>query len=196
MLRHLIELEKQLENVVGVERVDLLTELAELLGRGEPARAKQFADEARDLAAELNDKKRLARILVFFGNVKHRSNQYEPALKVLRQAESLLADVQDDILLSRCWFAIGNCLLSLGQISESLKFQLKAFNLAASDKQYLNQSRALCNIGNCYEALADYATALDYYLKSLSLETNDDESDKGSKFRWLENRTVVLSTLR
>ena len=191
----LTELEHQLSASEGLERIDLLTELAELSARSKPQRARQFADEARELATRQTDNRRSARLSLFFANLEHRSNEYQQALKLLLQTESLYLKTDDEIGLSQCYIAFGNCYLMLGQISQSLKYQLKALNIAVAAKDELNQSRALCNIGNCYEALSDYATMLDYDMKALNLEPDKSKLTPAEEHRWVENRTVILSNI-
>ena len=157
--RRAVELFQQADKRVEAART-LSTSIQPLILLGEYERARAAAEQAARIFAEYGEHVRLARLKINLGNIFHRQDKFEEALKHYRQAYSELAgkDVEGTVAALH---NIAVCLIALNEGDEALQAYREARQICQEKDLPLPMAQADYNIAYLFFLKGEYSRAID-----------------------------------
>jgi len=159
----------KLDGAQGIERSDLLYELAKYYNLKDNRLAAQYGEEANKIAKEFKDLPRQEFILLLLGKIYYKFPDYLLAIERLSEcaliAESL-SHVENEIEALRM---LGMTQNFAGDFSRALDSQYKALNLCRKTGFTKGESESLMQIGLSYLGNKENDMALEYLNKALQI---------------------------
>lgn len=196
-------LEKQLEQTVEPElRLPLLNMLSEQFRNTEIDKAKTYAEEARLLALELNDKNQLGESLLNLGRTEEMQFDFLNALKHLTEAEELLTANKNYDKLFLCISSIGKSHTQQGDYPAALQYFYKSIALTEEMGAPAKTVNALINTGIVHARIEEWQEAIVLYERALALSKANNYShgiafalvNMGASYMSLENAEKGLES--
>jgi len=161
----------KLENALAqagspAERLRLLNELSWNLISVQSQRARSMAEEARQLAIELENEAGLAYSLLVIGSVDLEYGTTDEALVYLKQAESIFESLEDGRGSSRTLDSIGWCHYIRGEYEKSLEIHKRNLALRESAGEPLEIADTLNSLSAVYGDIGMYAEAIEALLQA------------------------------
>jgi len=142
---------------------------------GEYDQAFQAAEKAREIFTRLNDRWRLARLEINVGNIYHRQDRFEEAIKYYESAQRGLLTHRDVEGMAAILSNMAMCLISLNDFSRSLDCYQKARELCRQNDMPLLVAQADYNIAYLHYFRGDYSRAIEMlYAARRACEANGD----------------------
>src|SRR5882757_211750 len=142
---------------------------------GEYDQAFQAAERAREIFTRLNDTWRLARLEINVGNIYHRQDRFEEAIKYYESAQRGLLTHRDVEGMAAILSNMAMCLISLNDFSRSLDCYQKARELCRQNDMPLLVAQADYNIAYLHYFRGDYSRAIEMlYAARRACEANGD----------------------
>ncbi len=177
------ELLKQRENASKKELVQIDNKLSKSYVYTDPQMAIKYAQQALQLAIQIDDKRGKAEAYSNLGMGYYFTNDYERLRDNYRKSLSeyrLLGDNQSISNLSSTYYR-------LSQSEKALKNYKRSLNLYIKEKNWDKIAETYSNMADVYKTIADYQLALSYYEKALKLvEESDTEEAKSEVIRLLD----------
>ena len=153
----------------------LSSSIQPLILLGEYDKAFQAADRAREIFTRLKDHWRLARLEINVGNIYHRQDRFEEALKCYESAQRGLSTHRDLEGMAAILSNMAMCLISLNDFSRSLDCYQKARELCRQNDMPLLVAQADYNIAYLHYFRGDYSHAIEMlYSARRACEANGD----------------------
>lgn len=154
-------------------RLGALLELSQLTFRSEPNTAIAYAEEARRLAANLNDQTSLAYALKNIGLAYYIKGDYFEVLEYWQQSLEIFEKIEDRLGVSNLTNNIGAVYFNQGDDPTALDYYLQSLRVSEQIGDSLRIATALTNLGAVYYNKQETADkALDYYLRALAISEN------------------------
>jgi len=167
--KRIIELEKLLDTVSGIEKVDMLIDLAEQYYQISPQKCIEYAENALSLSKKINHKKGEAKASKCIAIGYYYNSRYDDAEKYFQislKINETLGDKKE----------IANSLKNFGELSKASGNYEKALAYYSRSQQIMEQlsdkhgnAKSLYMIGFIYCRLSNYEKALEFHLKSLKI---------------------------
>ncbi len=169
-------LQKKLESAKGIERVDILTELGEVLYKREPDQARPCLQEALEIAAEEQYERGLGNSYNWLAEIAGQTGDQEEAVKLHTKAleARLAAGEEQAIAMSYRMLSMRNT--NLGNLEEALRYANLALELAAPDNYYL-LAKIHSALGNINYYFGDYETAIEHQFEVVTYYTQLGDLD-------------------
>lgn len=170
------------EKTTGIERADLLNELAEILLETKPDLSIKYASEALEIWETENDAKNAFYSLLFTSNAYSNKGDYEKALGVLIDADKKYGDDLNSKYAAQLNLHLGMAYKAMNLFEKALRHQLIALKKLSSLGKNDNQAGVKMlemniekSIGDLFNRFENYEKALTHYDKALdlSIETSD-----------------------
>lgn len=169
-------LQGEIENIIakldeahGIERSDLLYELAKYYNLKDSKLAVQYGEEANKIAEDLNDLTRKEKILLLLGKIYYKFPDYFLVIERLSECAVIaenLSHIENEIEALRM---LGMTQNLAGDFSRALDSQFKALNLCRKIGNSKGESESLMQIGLSYLGNKENDTALEYLNKALHI---------------------------
>ena len=184
-------LKKQLKNVSGTEKIDILNKLAGVYFDQSPVTALEYSKEAIQLAREIDYRQGEALALRSIGNVHFQLGDYAEAFPNYRESLKIEKEMNHVSEIAGLLSNIGMLHALTGATEKALKSNMEAMELLEKTGSKDNIKRIIFNnIGNCYFKLEYYNNALEFYKRSQTIcEEMDDQ--RGVAFS-LSNSALVF----
>ncbi|HEU4716714.1 MAG TPA: tetratricopeptide repeat protein [Bacteroidia bacterium] len=176
------------------ERIDALNALSYDLRLNEIAQSRKYAEEARLLSLELNDKPRLARSLLNLGNAEELSCEYAQALKHLGEAEQLFISLGNDELLFFCNSCTGKVHTMMGDYIRALDYFYRNVHLSEKSGDSRQLVHSLINTGIMHMRLEEYPQAIAIYERSMKI-SEETGNKSGLAFSYV-NLGIVYTSMK
>ncbi len=169
-----------LKNLLSVQtddtkKVALLNQIAAVLSREDSTKALYYADQAFQLATEIDDMDGLAKNYLTRGTIFYQHGDYDLANTYFRRSIELFQTNKDLINLSNAYVQLSNGLEKIGHLSEALTFIEKALQVGEELKNDRIIAQTSLAIGRIYNRLENYSKALEMFNlhKEIVQKTND-----------------------
>ena len=163
-------LEKKLNTLSGKEKVDLLNQLAVATGRTSNAKSSSYADQAFQLAREINYRYGEAVATRTIGFGFYQKNDLEKAEPKFKNALQIFLQLKDSFQLCETYNQIGLLYWKKNSFVQAYQ-QYRASLIISRAKHFKKQeAQALNYIGLIYWKWSEFSSALDYFFQALRIK--------------------------
>lgn len=161
------ELEKQLENLTGKEKISTLYDLASWTYTSFPKKCVDYCKQILNLTEPENEPKMRAKTLIYLSYALSVLGDWEKTLVHSKEALTIYENLGDKAGIGMALYTIGYFYKKIGYFNIALDYFLE------SQKVYeaLGKKKKLYfpyyNLGSLYSTLEDYRKALEYFRKAL-----------------------------
>ncbi|MFP4047286.1 MAG: tetratricopeptide repeat protein [Bacteroidales bacterium] len=159
-------LQKELEDVQGKTRIEILNELSKAYWNISLDSGLIYAQEAREQAEELNDKGSLSDALNRIGNVYYLMGDYEKALEKYHECLGLRKMLNDGERLKQIYNNLGVFYSSKGDYRMAKDYYTKAFEWSKKQKNDNEAGTYSLRLSSLYTVDNKYDTAIEYLLEA------------------------------
>ncbi|MEL6923519.1 MAG: tetratricopeptide repeat protein [Bacteroidota bacterium] len=158
------------DNPSDTSRLLTLLELSGTLFRSQPDEAIGYAQQAKELAEELNDIERLAYALKNIGLSYYIKGDYVEVLNYWQQSLTTFQSIRHQLGISNLMSNIGAVYFNQGDDPTALEYYLESLKAAEKLGNKLRIATALSNIGAVYvNKEATYDKAMEYYQRAMPI---------------------------
>jgi len=162
---------------VNEARADHLNSLAKYILYNDPNQSFIYANEALDLAKELNYEERLGDIYKTLGNIDLAQGDYSDALHNYLLGLEKFRQFGDSVNMANIYNNIGILYDRQENLEEAKKYYNRALDIYESQSDFRGQATIYINLGVSYDNIKEYDSATNYYGKSLVINKElKDES--------------------
>jgi len=169
-------------------KVNILNKLFLRFEFTDEVKAKEYLNEALELAQKANYKKGLANTYLYFGFLAEDKAAYPEALKNYFASLKTYEEINDQKGIADSYMTIAGVYKEQSNYPEALEnyfISLKIYEKIGNKKGIASSYN---NIGNVYSDQGNYAKALKYYFASLKIkEALDDKKGMGNSFNSIGN---------
>ena len=170
-------LQTQLEKATGLEKVDILYELAQDYLNASPQKAIEYSNQALKLSQEINHIEGEAQALKNIGVGHYYLSNFDKSLEFYFKSLKIMEDIDDKVGISDLLNNIGVVYWRLTNFEKALEIYSESLKIMKELENKEGVSRALNNIGLIYMTLGNYDKALEYYLKALKVTKEIDDKN-------------------
>lgn len=149
------------------ERCDLMNEISLYIINKDPDRASEFANKALALAQSAKYRNGEGFAKFNLGNVAFYQDEYEDALRLLKEAEAIFNETKSDKGLGYVECTRGEILTYEGLYSDALTSLFSGMKFFEQAKDNVGMARVDINIGLIHYYQKNYAEALKYFNQAL-----------------------------
>ncbi|MEM7549709.1 MAG: tetratricopeptide repeat protein [Bacteroidota bacterium] len=157
------------DNIVGSDRVEVLTELFKRYRNSDPQKAIEFNREALSISEKIGYNDGIAKAYNNFGVYYKNLGAYDLALENYLKGLKLAQQLEDQKRIAFALSNIGTIYTVKGENEKALESFQEALTIfeELDNNNYL--VRILNNIGNVYYDMSNYKEALNYYEQGLAV---------------------------
>ena len=155
------------EEISDTIRIDILGQLSEVLLGDNPNQAISYATEGSNIAKEINDKRRLAKMLKNIGLGYYYQADYVEVLGYWKNSLAVFEEINDSKGISNLLGNIGAVYYNTGDDPKALNYYLKALRIADQNNDPVRKATLLQNIGAVYLNTREYSLSKEYFEKAL-----------------------------
>lgn len=170
------QLQNEISTAAGPQKVAALNKLAGEYQKSDQKLAEQTANEAKDLATELNDNFGLGHSHYILGRIQHSLTNYNTAAKWYQKALGFFKYTESDFYTAACYNNLGAINETQGNFKMALEYYFKTIPIWEKLDDHLHLANTLNNLGIVYEKDHDYDRALEYHHKALHIWEKEPES--------------------
>jgi signal transduction histidine kinase len=163
----------------ALERYAVNRQLANQFYYTDPVEAARYANEALQIALELNDKEKRAESYQLTGSCKSRTGDYPAALKDLKLALEAYKKFNDEKTVAYINDDIAGVNASLKRYDEALKIYTELLSYYYNKKIMNKYCSILNNMGTLLLEKEEYANALQKFIKVTEIYPQTKLNDKG-----------------
>jgi signal transduction histidine kinase len=158
-------------------KVNLLLNISKSYISSDPAQAIVYANQAKELAAELGFPRGEAYALKNIGLAYYVQGKYGDVLQYWQQSLKIFVALQDQLGISNILNNIGSVYNNQGDDANALEYYLRSLKAAEKLGDKLRIASALSNIGLVYFNRKNNGKALEYYLEALLISRQIDDKE-------------------
>ncbi len=161
-----------LDDATGIEKIELLLELAKEAQAFKLQDAIEFGNNALKLAREINSKKHEVESMISISESCRRNGEYDKSKLLGNNALSLAEKLQDNLLISKALVNIAHILIAFNDFRTAFdtSSQLLKMNYNKNN-EFVGAAYWL--IGWIFREIGNYEKAIDYHLKALDFFKNE-----------------------
>jgi tetratricopeptide (TPR) repeat protein len=168
--QHIAMLEKQLNKVSGIQKVEVLLDLATLYHSRDPDKLTKYAYQAMRLSIELGYRQGENQSYVFLSWGCFKLGLYREALRYGEIALKNAEKKRDKRVTALCLNTLGCIYRDMGNLDKGLKNHLKALKIRREiGEKKLFIAESVLNIGDVYSSAGDLDKALAYTLEAAKI---------------------------
>jgi signal transduction histidine kinase len=165
------ELERKLESASGVERVQVLNDLARETQADSPEKSMEYATEALEWAERTSDSGGKARALNNLGIGHYYLADYPRAFEYYNESLAVAEAIGDDERIAAALNNIGILHYVWGDYARTLEYYSRTLEIQQKTGDRKGIAAAYNNLGNVYYATERYEESLNYMSESLPIYT-------------------------
>lgn len=182
-----------LPDTEGIEKVDLLLEIANAYGSNEMDKKTESIQAALTIAKEIEYELGIAKSLFTYGNAYHQQREYYKAMDYYLEAESVLRNLNEPHLLGLTYLNHGVAYDDMRNRDSAYMYHVKAVEQLEQTDDLEELSNAITKIGLEYWRWTEYTEALKYHQKALELRKQTGKANLVAKS--LNNMGVIYYRL-
>ncbi len=182
-------LEALLPSKEGLERVDILNELAFKYKYQSPDKGLDYANMAYTIALKENSKKDIARSLQSIGLNYLSMGEFQLTLENYQKSLKIYEELNDSSGICTSFNNISIVYNALSDYDMALKYSLKSLRISEKNPFSSLYIKTIGNIGNIYIKLNNYPEALKYIQEAIDL------SDKSGVTSVLAHHLIALGEI-
>jgi serine phosphatase RsbU (regulator of sigma subunit) len=159
----------QLKTTSGKEKVDVLELLTESYANSQPVKARNYAQQALDLARELDYEKGEANALKSIGSIYQLQSNYSQALEYFLNALRIYEKLKDEAGTANTLNNIGIVYQSQRKYDKARQYYERVLVIDQKTNDRKGQASTLNNLGDIYFQQNQHSQALAYYEQSLAI---------------------------
>jgi tetratricopeptide (TPR) repeat protein len=167
--KKIAELEQQLTNVSGKEKIDLLNRLAGITYTAAPKKCVEYCNQVSELTKQIHYPRGRAEALISLSYALSVLGDWKKPFEYSKEALAIYENQKNKIGISRALSVIGYFYLRIDYFNVALDYLLRSLKvyeeLGVKNELYL----PYVNLGSLYGSLEDYSKALEYYQKALDI---------------------------
>jgi len=183
------ELDKELRNATGDEKLKTLLELSQSNLSQSLEKSLEYGKRALELAEAQNNKKGKSKSLSVIGLSYYHLGDIEHSLKYFSESLKLFEELKDKAGIAQLTRNIGRAYRSFGNFDKALEFLFRSLDLTEEIDDKSGIANTLNGIGVLYGVLEENQKALEYY--NMSLNMYKSINDKFGMSKVLNNIGVV-----
>jgi tetratricopeptide (TPR) repeat protein/tRNA A-37 threonylcarbamoyl transferase component Bud32 len=185
------QLERQLQNTTGKERVAVLNKLAGMFYLRDPGRAVTYGKDALALANKIDDQKGKARSLIYMANAYRVLGKIDKPFEYARQALEISTQLEEKKTAVNALNTMGFLYNSINSYDEAQKHLIQALNICDLHRLPQKKTGILYQLGSMYNNINQQKKALECYREILRMT-----DDKNLKARVFTNIGLVYVNLK
>jgi len=170
-------LQTQLGKATGLEKVDILNELAQTYKKNLPEKTMEYGNKALELSKIIDYKKGEAQALNNIATAYYISSEYNKSIEIFLEALYIFEEIEDKKNIAQMLNNIGLTYNVLSKYEISLDYHLKSLKIREEIQDKEGIAASLNNIGNINWETMNHDSALEYYEKSLKIYEEIDNKD-------------------
>jgi len=159
----------QQQSVEGVDRVELLVNIAKAFYPNQLEKASKYGQEALALAEELDDIKGKAEVYFILAKTTRRLNNVDQALDYYFQAIENYRILDNQQGLGKCFNNVGIIHKNKGQFRLAFDYYDKAQTIFKETNDQKGEAHVLINKGIIFSKQGEYTKAINSYIKALKI---------------------------
>ncbi len=169
-----------LEGSRGIERVDILNQLAYKLNYQNPDEALRFTTEADSISRGIDYIKGIARAANYKAIVFKNTSRYNQAVQYLDTAEKYNRMLGDSTGMAAVYNTRGTVFWYLTDFEKAAHFYRKSYQIYLDLDQEARAAVLINNIALALSSMSNFRDALDYYFEALALhEKHNNQEGQG-----------------
>jgi PAS domain S-box-containing protein len=175
------KIERQLLEVQGKERINLLLDLTKGYKKTQPQKALKFGNEALTVLDNFPDPKVRIAVLNNISDVYRFRRDYKKARELTQSSLSIAESIDDKPGMANALYSMGEDSFYLEEFRSALEYHSKRAKLYEQLNDQINLPLAYNSIAVIYWKLSNYVTAMKYLLKSKKIyeRLNDQQGISG-----------------
>jgi signal transduction histidine kinase/ActR/RegA family two-component response regulator len=173
--KSLDSIEVKIMTSTGIDKIELLLNLAEAYLNQQPQKTLDLANNALELAVVMNDPFRQANALFLIADANRMKGDNITALDYYFQSNKIFDQLDDKEGLANCSNNIGRIYRLLGDYPSALDYHLTALHLYEELNNKTGIASSLINSGVAYRNLGNKTIALENYSKALEISTSNQD---------------------
>ncbi|MGM0408065.1 MAG: tetratricopeptide repeat protein [Bacteroidota bacterium] len=161
-------LKNKLDVSLEIEKIDIYIQLSKLNRTRSLDTAQLFAEQAMQLATQLDNQIALAKSYLELGSISYLQGESKDAISYYDKGIDILGD-KDDVLLHNLINNKGNSLIMSGQLDEGLQCYIKVLKYRRTIQDTTKIADVLNNIGVVNYYKGQYNLAMKYLLEAAEL---------------------------
>ncbi len=172
-------IEVKATTTIGIDKVDLLLNLAESYLNQQPLKTLEFANSALKLSVDLKDLSRQGQSLFLIAEANRTQGENVAALNFYLQSNNIFEQLSDKLGIAKCKNSIGRMYRLLGDYTAALGYHQSALQFYQEINDPNGIASSLINIGVVFRNLGNKEIALENYKRAL--EISDGANDLTNK---------------
>lgn len=175
------------------KKCDLLNNIANkyLINNSEASLC--FADEAFQLAFEINYEKGIAYSYLIQGYASEDLSRYKEALDKYFSALVIYRHLNDEDQIAEINYRLGRVNKTIGNYEKGLEYCLNALRVREKEEAHLKLSAIYNTMGSIYKYIGDYEQSLNYYFKCRDIQ--EKHRDDGVSAGTYNNIGIVYNMI-
>ena len=164
-----------LETSTGLEKIDVLNELALAYDTISYIKSLDYATQALELTKKYKSKEDVAVSLDRIGRIQYFLSNYDKSINYFIESLKIREEIGDKKTISKSHNNIGVIYLHLANYNKALEYLQKGWDISEEIGYKELMYKLSNNLGIVYMKLANYDKSLEYYKKTLNncIETDD-----------------------
>lgn len=158
-----VDLERQLQEVTGKEKVVTLNRLASFFYKKQPGLAITYANQALELAEKINHDQGKANALIYLANAYRALGNAKEPFKYGREALRIFRNLGDQPGTINALNTLGYLYRSIGNYDEALQYLVEALEICDKMGDSRKKTGIFYQLGNLYIRLENPEKAMEYY---------------------------------
>jgi serine phosphatase RsbU (regulator of sigma subunit)/tetratricopeptide (TPR) repeat protein len=159
----------QLKNNSGTNKVNILNQLAEILANAQPVKARNYAQEALELAQDLAYEEGQADALKNVGVIYQLQGNQSQALQYFLNALRIYEKRQNQLGIAKTLNNVGIIYQQQKKYEKARQYYERVLKIDEQTRDLKGQASTLNNLGDIFYQQDQFSQALAYYEKSLQI---------------------------
>jgi serine/threonine protein kinase len=185
------KLEKQLQEVTGIEKINVLNRLASYFYVRQPDRAISYGSQALELAEKINYDKGKARALMLLATAHRVRGNVEKPFKYGQEALRIYKNLGDQPGTVDALNTLGYIYKSIDNYDESLKYLVEALEICDKMGYTRKKESVYYQLGNLYMRLENPQKAMVYYQNAF--KSAESAGDRQKMASYLNNIGIAYN---
>jgi len=151
-------------------RINYLIGIGKYILRTEKENALKYANEAVEIAEELNKPPVQIKAYIHLGKLYNMQKRYISAINYYQKAMVLCKQIQDTINLAEIYFGLATIYRYQERYEKAEQYNNRALAIINHAKYDALRSKIYNNMGILYDRQKNYGKAIEYYEKSLAIK--------------------------